>query len=317
MTRFRRRKAVAIATGTTSCARSRRGRGRHMVKMCMQCGVCAGSCPLGPHWGAPPQKLFMMIRAGKREEVLASDSMDVHQLLQLHRPLPAQAADHPPSCTAWPTTRAPPRLAPKAADARLSPPSGTTRKTGRVNELKFTLATTSQDGLSGRASRRRWRCGHRPGHVQGGPAQPDGDVRRPRLQGPKGIRRSSPRRRSKSRTAKGAKAGLRRTRRQAWQRRNTRSTRAARRSSRRRPRTTWCRRTRCARRSTSSSPRSPTGTAAAPRSAIARAASAALATRATSPQAETHLPGRTSSPPAPPAGSTPARPRSASTPRHA
>ena len=22
----------------------------HWVKMCMQCGVCAGSCPLGPAW---------------------------------------------------------------------------------------------------------------------------------------------------------------------------------------------------------------------------------------------------------------------------
>lgn len=45
------------------------------VKMCMQCGVCAGSCPLGKHWDHPPQEIFMMIRAGKRHEVLASDSM--------------------------------------------------------------------------------------------------------------------------------------------------------------------------------------------------------------------------------------------------
>ena len=45
------------------------------VKMCMQCGVCAGSCPLGKHWAHPPQEIFMMIRAGKREEVLTSDSM--------------------------------------------------------------------------------------------------------------------------------------------------------------------------------------------------------------------------------------------------
>ena len=47
----------------------------HMVKMCMQCGVCAGSCPFGPDWEHSPQKLFMMIRAGKREEVLTSDAM--------------------------------------------------------------------------------------------------------------------------------------------------------------------------------------------------------------------------------------------------
>lgn len=45
------------------------------VKMCMQCGVCSGSCPLGTHWEHPPQELFMMIRAGKREEVLGSSSM--------------------------------------------------------------------------------------------------------------------------------------------------------------------------------------------------------------------------------------------------
>ena len=40
------------------------------VKMCMQCGVCAGSCPLGQHWEHSPQKIFMMIRAGQREAVL-------------------------------------------------------------------------------------------------------------------------------------------------------------------------------------------------------------------------------------------------------
>ncbi|MDD5391592.1 MAG: 4Fe-4S dicluster domain-containing protein [Thiothrix sp.] len=45
------------------------------VKMCMQCGVCSGSCPLGPHWDHPPQEIFMMIRANKREEVLSSTSM--------------------------------------------------------------------------------------------------------------------------------------------------------------------------------------------------------------------------------------------------
>jgi len=45
------------------------------VKMCMQCGVCAGSCPLGNAWQFPPQEIFMMIRAGKRDDVLSSDSM--------------------------------------------------------------------------------------------------------------------------------------------------------------------------------------------------------------------------------------------------
>jgi quinone-modifying oxidoreductase subunit QmoC len=45
------------------------------VKMCMQCGVCSGSCPLGKFWAHPPQEIFMMIRAGMRDEVLGSDSM--------------------------------------------------------------------------------------------------------------------------------------------------------------------------------------------------------------------------------------------------
>ncbi|WP_089727397.1 4Fe-4S dicluster domain-containing protein [Candidatus Thiosymbion oneisti] len=45
------------------------------VKMCMQCGVCSGSCPLGKFWDHPPQELFMMIRAGQRDQVLGSDSM--------------------------------------------------------------------------------------------------------------------------------------------------------------------------------------------------------------------------------------------------
>jgi quinone-modifying oxidoreductase subunit QmoC len=45
------------------------------VRMCMQCGVCSGSCPLGKHWEHPPQEIFMMIRAGKRDEVLTSESM--------------------------------------------------------------------------------------------------------------------------------------------------------------------------------------------------------------------------------------------------
>ena len=41
------------------------------VKMCMQCGVCAGSCPLGNAWEHSPQKIFMMIRAGQREQSAA------------------------------------------------------------------------------------------------------------------------------------------------------------------------------------------------------------------------------------------------------
>jgi len=45
------------------------------VKVCMQCGLCSGFCPLGKFWDHPPQEIFMMIRAGKRREVLESDAM--------------------------------------------------------------------------------------------------------------------------------------------------------------------------------------------------------------------------------------------------
>lgn len=47
----------------------------HWIKLCMQCGVCAGSCPLGPHWEYSPRQLFQMVRSGKSEEVLKSSSM--------------------------------------------------------------------------------------------------------------------------------------------------------------------------------------------------------------------------------------------------
>jgi quinone-modifying oxidoreductase subunit QmoC len=45
------------------------------IKMCMQCGVCAASCPLSLQMDHPPRQIFAMIRAGKREEVLGSQSI--------------------------------------------------------------------------------------------------------------------------------------------------------------------------------------------------------------------------------------------------
>ncbi len=45
------------------------------IKKCKQCGVCAGSCPLGPHWEHSPRHLFQMVRSGKKEAVLKSNSM--------------------------------------------------------------------------------------------------------------------------------------------------------------------------------------------------------------------------------------------------
>ncbi len=45
------------------------------IKMCMQCGVCAASCPLSLHMDFSPRKIFSLIRAGKREEVLGCNAI--------------------------------------------------------------------------------------------------------------------------------------------------------------------------------------------------------------------------------------------------
>ena len=119
------------------------------VKMCMQCGVCAGSCPFGPHWEHSPQKIFMMIRAGKREEVLGSDSMWMctscyNCVVRCPRKLPITQIMH--------------GIATYAHRLGLVPRNQPTRdfsllfwknctRTGRVNELRLTLALYFKDGL--------------------------------------------------------------------------------------------------------------------------------------------------------------------------
>ena len=119
------------------------------VKMCMQCGVCAGSCPLGPHWEHSPQKLFMMIRAGKREEVLTSHSMWMctscyNCVVRCPRKLPITQIIH--------------GLAQYAHRLGLAPKMQPTRdlslifwnnciRTGRVNELRLTMSLYFKDGL--------------------------------------------------------------------------------------------------------------------------------------------------------------------------
>ena len=120
------------------------------VKMCMQCGVCAGSCPFGPHWQHSPQKIFMMIRAGKREEVLTSDSMWMctscyNCIARCPRKLPITHIMH--------------GLANYAHRLGVAPKGQPTRafatlfwnnlvKKGRTNELKLTLAHYFKDGLA-------------------------------------------------------------------------------------------------------------------------------------------------------------------------
>jgi quinone-modifying oxidoreductase, subunit QmoC len=49
--------------------------GADRLSLCMQCGMCSGSCPIGGEMDQGPRKLFMMIRAGMKEEVLTASTM--------------------------------------------------------------------------------------------------------------------------------------------------------------------------------------------------------------------------------------------------
>ena len=120
------------------------------VKMCMQCGVCSGSCPLGPHWDHPPQELFMMIRANKREEVLESSSMWMctscyNCIVRCPRGLPITHIMHGlatmPSGSGWP------RKSSRHASLRDLFWNNLT-KNGRVNELKLGLSLYFMNGVS-------------------------------------------------------------------------------------------------------------------------------------------------------------------------
>jgi heterodisulfide reductase subunit C len=48
--------------------------GEHILS-CIQCGTCTGACPMAGEMEYPPRKIIAMIRAGLRDEVLASSSM--------------------------------------------------------------------------------------------------------------------------------------------------------------------------------------------------------------------------------------------------
>jgi quinone-modifying oxidoreductase subunit QmoC len=49
--------------------------GGDKMSMCMQCGMCSGSCPIGTEMDQGPRKLFMMIRAGMKDEVFNSTTI--------------------------------------------------------------------------------------------------------------------------------------------------------------------------------------------------------------------------------------------------
>ena len=119
------------------------------VKMCMQCGVCSGSCPLGPAWEHPPQEIFMMIRAGRRDEVLKSESMWMctscyNCIVRCPRELPITHIMH--------------GLANYAHRLGLAPKMNPTRrfakkfwnnlaKSGRVNEIELSAGLYFMDGF--------------------------------------------------------------------------------------------------------------------------------------------------------------------------
>jgi len=44
------------------------------LEMCIQCGSCGGSCPAASDMDHTPRRLFAMVRAGMREEVLRSNT---------------------------------------------------------------------------------------------------------------------------------------------------------------------------------------------------------------------------------------------------
>ncbi|MBI4327259.1 MAG: (Fe-S)-binding protein [Chloroflexi bacterium] len=45
------------------------------IMTCIQCGVCAGTCPYGEHMNYPPRQIINLLRSGLIEEVLQSDSL--------------------------------------------------------------------------------------------------------------------------------------------------------------------------------------------------------------------------------------------------
>jgi len=45
------------------------------IKMCMQCGICGGSCPLRHEMDYTPRNIFMLIRNGQRDTVLNSKAI--------------------------------------------------------------------------------------------------------------------------------------------------------------------------------------------------------------------------------------------------
>lgn len=121
------------------------------VKMCMQCGLCSGSCPrhFQAGWEHPPQEIFMMIRAGKRDEVLQSDSMWMCTscyscYVSCPRKVPVTHVMHGIAEYAYRIGRAP-KFQPTLHLSRTFWNNCT--RTGRVNEIRLTQALYFKDGI--------------------------------------------------------------------------------------------------------------------------------------------------------------------------
>ncbi len=121
------------------------------VKMCMQCGLCSGSCPTNfqSGWDHPPQEIFMMIRAGKRDEVLSSSSMWMctscyNCYVRCPRKVPVTHLMHGIAEYAYRIGRAP-KNQPTQHLSKTFWDNAT--KHGRVNEVKLTQSLYFKDGI--------------------------------------------------------------------------------------------------------------------------------------------------------------------------
>ena len=121
------------------------------VKMCMQCGLCSGSCPthFQAGWDHPPQEIFMMIRAGKRDEVLKSTSMWMctscyNCYVRCPRKVPVTHVMHGIAEYAYRIGQAP-KNQPTQHLSKTFWDNCT--KTGRVNEVKLTQTLYFKDGI--------------------------------------------------------------------------------------------------------------------------------------------------------------------------
>ena len=121
------------------------------VKMCMQCGLCSGSCPthFQAGWEHPPQEIFMMIRAGKRDEVLKSSSMWMctscyNCYVRCPRKVPVTHVMHGIAEYAYRIGQAP-KNQPTQHLSKTFWDNCT--KTGRVNEVKLTQTLYFKDGI--------------------------------------------------------------------------------------------------------------------------------------------------------------------------